>query len=366
MTATSKIQPAYRDMISLRRHLAALAGLPETEAPVLSVFLDLRRPMDSLRSSFQMWASGVRGAVPKGARGAFDAARAEMGVVFSQEWPESVRSVAAYVRTGDAPLLLVMPFHATMETHFQVSGTPAIFPLVQLKDRFHRFVAVICTEESSRIFEITLGSITEQILATKAEPQRRVGREWTREHYHQRKRENDRRFVKEQIEIIQNLMARRGHNHLILAGHPRCVAALRGELPKELEGRVADTVFQAPNGQDCSLVLEQAVAAFIEAEEHESRGVVERLHQEICRGGLAVVGVERVREVMRMGAASELVISENLAIADREELVRLATSLDLAVEVCENDEVLDDHGGVGCLLRYRVDYPGLQVGDGEG
>jgi stalled ribosome rescue protein Dom34 len=141
---------------------------------------------------------------------------------------------------------------------------------------------------------------------------------------------------------------------------------LRGELPKELEGRVADTVFQAPNGQDCSLVLEQAVAAFIEAEEHESRGVVERLHQEICRGGLAVVGVDRVREVMRMGAASELVISENLAIVDREELVRLATSLDLAVEVCENDEVLDDHGGVGCLLRYRVDYPGSQVGDGEG
>jgi len=53
------------------------------------------------------------------------------------------------------------------------------------------------------------------------------------------------------------------------------------------------------------------------------------------------------------GAASELVISEELPEADREELVRMATTLELPVEVCEGDELLASHGGVGCLLRYR-------------
>jgi hypothetical protein len=37
-------------------------------------------------------------------------------------------------------------------------------------------------------------------------------------------------------------------------------------------------------------------------------------------------------------------------------LVRMAIIHDLPIEVCEGDELLLDHGGVGCLLRFRLDY----------
>jgi hypothetical protein len=50
------------------------------------------------------------------------------------------------------------------------------------------------------------------------------------------------------------------------------------------------------------------------------------------------------------------VISEELPKAGREELTRLATARDLSIEVCEGDELLATHGGVGCLLRYRPEF----------
>jgi hypothetical protein len=343
-------------MIALRRHIAALATLPESEAPVLSAYFDLRRPIEAQRAAFGMWATSARVTIGRDARRWFDAARADMEPLFRQTWAADIRSVAAFVRAGDHPLLMVMPFRATLDSHFAAGRLAAIFPLVQLKDRFHRFVVAIGSEDSARIFEITLGSVSEEILTTRPDMHGRLGREWSREHYHHRKTEDDRRFQRDQVAVITNLMAKRGLNHLILAGHPRHVARLSEALPKHIKARVAGTVFHSPNGHDPSAVLEQSVAAFIEAERNESRDTVERLHEQVRRGGLAVIGVHPCREAILSGCVGQLVISEGLPHADREELVRLATARDLAIEVCEGDELLASHGGVGCLLRYRPEF----------
>ena len=341
----------------LRRHIGVLVNLPETEAPVISAFLDLRQPIESVRASFLIWSTAARSALPRDQRPLFDTARADVQQVLKRHWDEHIQSVAVFARAGDSALLTVIPFQATLETHFDVAPRPAIFPLVQMKDRFHRFVVVICTEDTGRIIEISLGAVTEEILTRKPEMAVNLGRGLSREHYHHRRQEQNRRFHREQAEIIERLMTRRGINHLILAGHPRHVAALRALLPKGVQSRISGSVFRAPNGHDFSPVLEQALQTFIEAEQDESRGTVERLHEQIRRRGLATVGIHSSRRAILAGAAAELVISEELPHPDREELVRLATAHNLPIEVCEGDELLLQYGGVGCLLRYRIDDP---------
>ncbi len=343
-------------MRGLRRHISTLATLPESGAPVVSAYLDLRQAEAALRSSFVMWAAAARNTLAKEARMVFDEAREEVLAVFRQKWPEEIRSVAVFARGGEHPLLMVLPFHATMDTHFEAAPRPAIFPLVQLKDRFHRFVLVICTEETGRIMELTLGAVTEEILTTRPQQNQRIGRQLSREHFHHRREEDTRRFIRDQVHVITRLMERRGLNHLILAGHPRHVAMLRNHLPKPLQARVVGSVFSAPNGHDISPLLGQAIGKFIDAEQNESRDAVERLHEQIRRKGLAVVGIHSCREMILAGAASQLVISEELPLPDREELVRLAISHDIPIEVCENDELLHSHGGVGCLLRFRLEH----------
>lgn len=340
----------------LRRHIASLATMAPSEEPVISAFIDLRQPIESVRSSFWMWATSARITLPRHLRPAFDAAKAEIDVALRREWPHDIQSVAAFSRAGEIPLRLTIPFQATLESHFHLGACPAIFPLVQLKDRFHRFVVVICTEETGRIIEVTLGAVSEEILTQRPELASDLGRGMSMEHYHSRRQENSRRFYRDQVEIITRLMAGRGLSHMILAGHPRHVAAMRELLPKQIDARVVGSVFRSPNGQDYSPVLEQAIHAFVEAEQSESRTTVERLHEQVRRGGLAVVGIHPSKQALELGAASLLVISEDLPHADREELVRLAVAHDLPIEVCENDELLREHGCVGCLLRYRLEY----------
>jgi ribosomal protein L30E len=343
-------------MQQLRRHIAALATLPESGVPVISAYFDLRSPRETLRSALEIWSIAARHTLSKKDRAMFDQSKSEILLMLGQTWPEEMQGLAVFARSGDHPLLMALPFQAVMETHFDLSARPVIFPLVQMKDRFHRFVLVISTEEKSRIMELSLGAVTEEIITTKDELCARLGRQLTKEHFHHRREEDTKRFVRDQVQIITNLMAQRGHNHLILAGHPRHLSPLREQLPKHLQSRIVGSLFHAPNGHDFSPLVDQAIDAFVRAEQEESRTTVERLHEQIRRQGLAVVGVHACRDAMAAGAVSQLVIAEEIPHADREELVRLATLHDLPIEVCEQDELLLSHGGCGCLLRFRMEY----------
>ncbi len=343
-------------MQQLRRHISALATLPESGEPVISAFFDLRSPRETLRTALEIWAIAARHTLEKKDRPSFDQSKSEILMTLGQSWTEEMQGLAVFARRGEHPMLMALPFQAAMETHFDLSARPVIFPLVQLKDRFHRFVLVICTEERSRIMELSLGAVTEEIISAKEELCARLGRQLSKEHYHQRREEDTKRFVRDQVQIITNLMAQRGHNHLILAGHPRHLSPLREQLPKHLQSRIVGSLFHAPNGHDCSPLVDQAIDAFVRAEQEESRTTVERLHEQIRRQGLAVVGVHACRDAIAAGAVSQLVIAEEIPHADREELVRLATLHDLPIEVCEQDELLLSHGGCGCLLRFRMEY----------
>jgi len=356
MTANEAQELSTNAMLNLRREIASLAMLAEDDAPVVSGYFDLREAKDLLRSNFAMWATAARNTLAKNMRPAFEQARVEIEQALREVRPEEVRSLAVFARCGDHRFLRILPFAAAMESHFEVASAPAIFPLVQLKDRFHRFVLAICGEETGRIIEMTLGAVSAEILATRPEVNGRGGRQWSREHFHQRRQEDTRRFVRDQVDIITNLMAKRGLNHVILAGHPRNIAQLRDALPKHVQARVVGSVFHAPNGSDYTPLLGEALDLFVRAEQEESKSTVERLHEHVRRNGLAVVGIHPCRRAIEIGAASELVIAEELPVSDREELVRLATTHDLAIEVCEGDELLLSHGGVGCLLRYRMEF----------
>jgi ribosomal protein L30E len=356
MPVTDHLPMTGHSLQHLSRHIADLAALPETAAPVISAHFDLRRPVEALLAGFETWSTAARSTLPKAERAMFDLAKSEVRVLLKQGWAEELQGLAVFARSGEHPLSIALPFQAALETHFEVAARPAIFPLVQLKDRFHRFVLVICTEEIGRIMELNLGAVTEEILTTRPDHGGRLGRQLSREHFHHRREEDTRRLIRDQVHIITNLMARRGLNHLILAGHPRHVSPLREQLPKHLQSRVVGLVPHAPNGQDCSPLLARAIDAFIEAEQQESRNAVERLNEQVRRQGLAVVGIHACHEVIDAGAASELVIAEEMPQPDREELVRLATLHNLPIEVCEGDELLQSHGGVGCLLRFRMEY----------
>ena len=88
--------------------------------------------------------------------------------------PEA-RSAAVFSRWGEYPMMLPLTFGVPLETQFHAGELPVIYPLVELKDRFNRFVLVVTNSEAARIFEINLGEVSETLMTERPELRRAAG-----------------------------------------------------------------------------------------------------------------------------------------------------------------------------------------------
>lgn len=343
------------NQLTLKKHLIGLASLPETESPLISAYFDGATTLAARRAHLKSWASVARHSFRGRLQQEFDDALEE--VERHLEAAKPGRSLAVFSRWGDYPLILPLSFQAPLETQFHVGGLPVIYPLVEMRDRFHRFVLVAMDSESARIFEINLGEVSEALLTEKPELRERLGREWTREHYQNHRRDREARFVKEKVAVIERLMAKRGHNALILAGEARYINRLRASLPKHLLNRVAGEIRSGFCETDLPVVVVEAINVFLDQEARESHDAVRRLEAAVRSGGLAVVGVTETLRALEDHCADELVLSADIPASDREKLVRLAAQQDLPVETVRGSETLERNGGAGCLLRYLPVHP---------
>ncbi|HEX6820406.1 MAG TPA: hypothetical protein VF120_18660, partial [Ktedonobacterales bacterium] len=72
--------------------------------------------------------------------------------------------------------------------------------------------------------------------------------------------------------------------------------------------------------------------------------------------GLGVIGAQETRDALSHGQAETLVLASEapLVANERNELVHLAATSGAGVETVKGHNALNEAGGVGALLRYRV------------
>lgn len=344
------------DIRTFENHLRTLIELDECEAPLISYYLDLRDP--EAERVLRGRAAEARKAIEPARRAAFERAidRIEDHVPWKLE--DSTRSVAVFARAGENPLFLVLELQAALEPRLFVDTLPVIFPLVEVKDNFHRYVLMICNEESARVLEVSLGAVTREVWTRRPELRKRVGREWTRLHYRNHRRDRGDRFVKEKVALVERVVRGGGHTHLMLAGDPQALARVRKALPRALRDKLVDAVPAPARDRSTDVVL-ATLSTFLEHEERESLAAVGMLRHELLRGGLAVAGPRACREALEWGQADLLIVpaASEEEPARHEDLVRLAVRNGVPVEVVRNGDELERLGGVGCLLRFELWTP---------
>lgn len=342
------------ELKNLQKHIRTLATLEETNSPVISYYLN--REFDELSNRLKLTEQGrvLRQSLWGRAKHDFEEAMNKIETFIDTELLPDAKGVAIFARTGEGPFFLPLQFRVPLPNWIAVTALPNIYHLIELKDTYHRYVVMISTEESARILEVTLGAVTEELWRERPELRERVGREWTKEHYQNHRRERTHQFIKEKIKILERLMAAGGHTHLILAGNPQMTARIRKALPRHLEEKLIDTVVAGAN-DNISDVVAVTLSQFIEQEEQESQAIVDTLYRELSISGLAVVGPEASLAALQQGQADVLVLAQDMPdLSLREELVRLAAQSQCQVEVVNYSPVLMEFGGAGCLLRYLL------------
>lgn len=348
--------------VSLRKQIIALANLPSRDQPVISAYFDLSQPIELVVEEFSNWVRAAHRSYDGQSQEHFIKAAERI-----QSWllknTENARSAAVFSRAGHPDYFLPLTFQVPLENFFKADSQPAIFPLVELRDRFSRFVVVMTNRNSARIIEMNLGETSLELLAERPEAKERHGREWTWEHYNSNTRERIKRFVKEKVEIIERLMGKRGHNALIMVGEPQDVNRLKSALPKHLADKVVDQIRTGFSDSRVHSVLEDAIQSYLQVENDESETAVKRLFRAHRVNRLGIFGIAATAAALQIGQVEELIISSTLGHADREVLVRLASQHNIPIETVRNSESLDEQGGVGAILRYST--PPYQSGQNE-
>ena len=371
------------ELQELQKHIRTLATLPEAGAPVLSCYLNLGTSESGHRNALDEQVLLLRKSLTGETRRDFEEALGAIEAYLQAGSPAGTRGLAIFARGGQQPFFLPLRFRVPLPNWVAINSTPNIYHLVELKDTYHRYVVLVSTEQSARILGVNLGAVTEEIWRQCPELRQRVGREWTREHYQNHRRERTNRFLNELIRVLDQLMSAGGYGHLVLAGNPRVTSRIRKALPKRLAAKVVDIV--PASGYDRTRdVVAATLVSFIEQEERESLAVVDRLQKEIHTHGLAVTGTRASFEALRQAQVDVLVLAKGYEPDDgwacgacgateverpahnacphcgarireldvKEQMVRMAEQTDSGVEVVSHSDALLRFGGVGCLLRF--------------
>ncbi len=383
---SSRKEAKEMELKKLKKHIRTLATVPETEEPVVSCYLTLEKGRIKYSNAYDEYIRHIQGGLsPQELQSVEDALEPIRMYLDTKLLPDA-KGIALFSRAGDKPFFLPLQFRVALPYWIVVDSTPNIYHLIELKDTYHRYVVLITARESARILEINVGSVTRELWTQRPELRKRIGREWTKMHYQKHTRERDRRFIKEKIKILNRLMSETGHTHLILAGHPSMTSEMKDNLPKQLLSKLIDLV-PLSGKEETSDVVKATIGRFIRQEEIESQDTAELLFQELHTGGLAVAGAGNCLKALKENRVDTLVILKtNLSsrgwscidcgfteidkqssgtcpickglvlrkFDNREEMVRLAEHIGAEVEFVSKNGALENLGGFGCLLRYRL------------
>ncbi len=384
--ASSRVGAGVIDLDQLQKHIRTLVTLEETGAPMLSCYFRRQTERADMNSVFKQRLRALRSAAQESERKHLDEALNDINQYLTTRLQPATQGVALFARGGTVAFFLGLQFQVPLENRLSMGSLADIYPLVELKDTYDRYVVVIANEDKVRILEINLGAVTRDVWTEQPELRERVGKQWSREHYQNHRRDRGARFLKEKISLIERLMTAGGHTHLILAGSPRVTDRIRSALPSRLWEQVIDSV-GAPANSTIADVVAATLSTFIEFEQEASLDTVAELVAAVRRGTLGAAGTVAALAALRHGAADVLVMaqsyqpgpawqcqkcewvgesaslpascpqcasSEVRPVNMKETMVRLAERQSVEVELVEHSDALMALGGVGCLLRYAT------------
>jgi hypothetical protein len=372
------------ELRQLRQHIRTLAALEPALHPVVSCYINVEPGCPAFRSLWNGQVRAWRRTLPAEARSYLEAARVRIEAFLSARLLGHTRGVAVFARGGDRPFFLPLQFRAPLPNRITVNSVPSIYPLVELKDTYDCYLVMLAATGSVRLLGVHLGSVVEEIEERRVEFRQRTGREWTRERHESHRRARIRRFLNDQIALLERVAARGGYGRLVLAGNPRLASRLARALPHHLAARLVDIVPASEHDRTEDIVA-ATLSRFIEREEQESLARVTQLVEGLSGRGSAVAGVPATLEALAKGQAGVLVLAQAFVAQPgrrcvacgaieaasaapqvclrcggahireldvREEMVRMAEQTGCEVEVVRHSEVLMRLGGAGCLLRF--------------
>ena len=369
--------------------METLAALEPSPFPVISLYLSLspnqngRESHDSfVRKVFNDRAKALPADSPE--RESFEKDAERIRQYLDNEKHASSQGLAIFASAG-SDLFEAIPLDTPFDDHWLfVGSSPHLYPLAKLVDSYPRYAAVSLDTNKARIqvFSLAAAGRTEQVVSDKTRRNSKGG--WSQARYQRRADNVHTNHMKEVVDMLDKVVREEKIDQIVIAGDDQAVVKLREQLPQQLAGKIVDVVKLQRNAQDASF-LETTFDAIRMKDAETDAEKVQELLDEWQGNGLGVAGPEATLRAFELGQVDELIITGSVeslkpvqklpdaAPAEMQadtsapetgidearlklsaELIKLAQQTSARIRFIEDASLLEDVGGVGALLRFRV------------
>jgi len=368
--------------------MEVLAALEPSPFPVISLYLSLtsnqigrEEHQQFVRKAFNERGKGISEESPE--RESFDKDVTRIQEYLEKNNAAEGQAVAIFACSGSG-LFEAIPLEAPISEHsLFISSVPHLYPLAKLVENYPRYAAVMLDTNRARIF--VFGTSTEHEETIVGEKTRRTSKGgWSQARYQRRADNFHMHHVKEVVETLDKIVRKEGIEHVVVAGSEVAMPILREQLPKHLADKIVE-IGAHEEGESGSFV-QRTMAALREKDAETDIEKVQELMDAWRSGGLGVAGPEATLSAFQLGQVEELIITaspetlkpvqkmpEDAAPGDvqvvtssasapagesraklSDELITRAQQTAARIRFIEDASLLEEVGGVGALLRFRI------------
>ena len=373
----------------LRQQLDRLAAFEPIDAPVLSLYLDMRanehgrRTWDTfLRKTFSERTQTLKG----NARKSFERDAERIRSYLETDLRKSADGLALFACSAADDFFEAVQLDVPVEADWLFIGSvPHLYPLMRVNDQFPRYAALLADTNSARLFVFGLGTRETEREVRNQKTRRTTMGGWSQPRYQRHIENFHLHHIKEVIDVLDRTVRDEALNQIVIACDAVTRPLLMEQLPKHLADKVLDVMaldIRTPEHQ----VLQETLDLLRDTDASTDAAQVQRLLDAWRAHGLGVVGPEATLRALEMGQVEELLITAQPSAlrrpneitgdmapapvdidtnapgseqdADRHRLadhfVVHAHNSGARVRFIEDPQLLADVGGVGALLRFRI------------
>ncbi len=371
-------------------------------APFISIYLDARTNETGQRTLMpfvrkQLTEKGRTYAADSSERASFEEDFVRIVRYLEDEIEPSVQGLAIFACSAANDYFQAGQFRAPFQRHqLFVLERPQVYPLARLIERYRRYAVVLADTNRAQIFVFGASETVQKDEIKNVKTKHAKVGGWSQARYQRHEENYHLHHAKEVVEHLQRIVLDEQINQIILAGDEDVVIPLlREQMSKDLSDKVIDTLSLSIDTAEHE-VLQESLKAFHANDSLTDMQQVEKFLGEFRGDNLAVAGVPDTLAALSNGQVEELIIASSSqklkydesevkkvlaayqAIAEgpevlneksiADELVRRARQLSAArVTFIEDATRLEQVGGVGALLRYRIsDESAAPYSSGDG
>jgi len=363
-----------------------LTGQPSTEHPYLSVYVDWvpdgngQRPaLRILEGELAVIAERIK--ERDGNLESFETDRQRIVDYLNTEAPDDAQGIAIFACDAES-IWEPIPLQLTVETSVVEDRYPHTFKLAHIMDDFETYAVVLADSQQSRIFVIALNE-AEHAGRTEADEEikRFQAGGWAQMLFQRRTDNIIKAHTKDIADRLGRIMKRYNVQHVIIAGNDSIKGMVLDSLPKTIQDKLVDFI-NLDMTTNMKTIMETVEPMMREVELEQEADELAQLVEQTESENLGVAGVAETAMALTKGQVRTLFMhqtfmatggecpncgtiraglrptcpydgTEMQTVDLREIFTARAMQQGSAIQIVEASEYLDQHEGVGALLRYR-------------